>query len=48
MQMEELREFRNQVRLDEGEKKVIERESGPMVRRARESLEVENSNNTHL
>jgi len=38
MQMEELREFRNQVRIDGGEKKVVERESGPMARRAREEF----------
>ncbi|XP_068483323.1 uncharacterized protein [Phaseolus vulgaris] len=38
MQMEELREFRNQARIDGSEKKVIERESGPMVRRAREEF----------
>jgi len=34
--MEELREFRNQVRVDGGEKKVIEK-----------NLEAESSSNTH-
>ena len=38
MQMEELREFRNQVRVDGGEKRGMERESGPMVRRVREEF----------
>ncbi len=38
MQMEELREFRNQARIDGGERKVIEKESGPMARRAREEF----------
>ncbi|XP_068490511.1 uncharacterized protein [Phaseolus vulgaris] len=38
MQMEELREFRNQVRVDGGEKKVIERENIPVARRAREEF----------
>ena len=38
MQMEELREFQNQVRIDGGERKVIEKESGPMARRAREEF----------
>ena len=38
MQMEELREFRNQVRVDGGEKRVIEREHPPVARRAREEF----------
>ncbi|XP_068491909.1 uncharacterized protein [Phaseolus vulgaris] len=38
MQMEELREFRNQVRVDGGEKMVIERENIPVARRVREEF----------
>ncbi|XP_068483271.1 uncharacterized protein [Phaseolus vulgaris] len=38
MQMEELREFRNQVRVDGGEKRVTEREHPPVARRAREEF----------
>ncbi|XP_068497948.1 uncharacterized protein [Phaseolus vulgaris] len=38
MQMEELREFRNQVRVDGGEKRVIEREHPPVARRAQEEF----------
>jgi len=38
MQMEELKEFRNQARIDGGEKRVIERESGPMARRAKDEF----------
>jgi len=38
MQMEELREFRNQSRADGGEKRGVERESGPMARRAKEEI----------
>jgi len=36
--MEELREFRNQARADGGEKIGVERESGPMARRAKEEF----------
>jgi len=39
MQMEELREFRNQVRVDVGsEKKINERERGYQNRRAKEEI----------
>ncbi|XP_068461731.1 uncharacterized protein [Phaseolus vulgaris] len=38
MQMEELREFRNQVRVDGGEKRVTEKEHPPVARRAREEF----------
>jgi len=36
------------VRVDGGEKRVMERESGPRSEEPEKSLEVENSNNTHL
>ena len=38
MQMEELREFRNQARTDGGEKRIVERESIPFARRAKEEF----------
>ncbi|XP_068482612.1 uncharacterized protein [Phaseolus vulgaris] len=38
MQMEELREFRNRVRIDGSERKQTEKDSRPMVRRAREEF----------
>ena len=38
MQMEELREFCNQARTNGGGKRGIERESGPMARRAKEEF----------
>jgi len=38
MQMEELREFRNQARADGGEKRGVKRESGPLARRAKEEF----------
>jgi len=38
MQMEELREFCNQARADGSEKKGMERESGPIARKAREEF----------
>jgi len=36
--MEELREFRNQARVDGGAKSGVERESGPLARRAKEEF----------